>query len=149
MANYASVKSCLVAACVGLSACACARPHVIEVKPGGSLEAARDAARAVPAEKRADGVEIVLAPGVYRRSATLKLDARDAGVTWRSADGGRAVLCDGIELKPERFKPVPEGTPRVDPAVRAKVLVADLASENTWLGDMPKCFLNIRVKCCG
>ncbi len=87
-------------------------PHVIEVKPGGSLEAARDAARALPAEKRADGVEIVLAPGVYRRSATLKLDARDAGVTWRSADGGRAVICDGIELKPARFKPVPEGTPR-------------------------------------
>ena len=138
MAIRVGVRGLVALAIQGAVVCAQGAPHVIEVKPGGSLEAARDAARAVSAEKRADGVEIVLAPGVYRRSATLKLDARDAGVTWRSADGGRAVICDGIELKPARFKPVPEGTPRVDSAVRAQVLVADLASENAWLGDVLK-----------
>ena len=138
MAIRVGVRGLVALAIQGAVVCAQGAPHVIEVKPGGSLEAARDAARALPAEKRAGGVEIVLAPGVYRRSATLKLDARDAGVTWRSADGGRAVICDGIELKPARFKPVPEGTPRVDPAARAQVLVADLASENAWLGDVLK-----------
>ncbi len=132
------MKRTFLAALVLTAVCAQGAPYVIDVKPGGSLEAARDAARALSAEKRAGGVEIVLAPGVYRRSATLKLDARDAGVTWCSADGGRAVICDGIELKPERFKPVPEGTPRVDLGVRAHVLVADLVSENAWLGDVLK-----------
>ena len=135
MSDTSSFKFVCAAACFGLAACLHAQPFTITVHPGASLEAARDAARAVSAEKRAGGVEVVLAPGVYRRNATLKLDARDTGVTWRSADGGRAVICDGIELKPERFNPVPEGTPRVDPAVRAHVLVADVASENTWLGD--------------
>ena len=137
MANYVSVKSCLVAACVGLSACACARPYVINVKPCGSLEAARDAARALSASDRANGVEIVIAPGIYRIGATLKLGPQDSGVTWRTGCG-RAVVCDGMELKPEQFRPVPEGTPRVDPEARANVLVADLAAANVWLGDVPK-----------
>ena len=69
---------CAIAIC----AAAADAPHVIEVKPGDSLEVARDAARALPLEKRANGVEVVLAPGVYRRSAALKLDARDAEVLW-------------------------------------------------------------------
>ena len=80
MAIRVGVRGLVALAIQGAVVCAQGAPHVIEVKPGGSLEAARDAARALPAEKRADGVEIVLAPGVYRRSATLKLDARDAGV---------------------------------------------------------------------
>ena len=36
--------------------CAQGAPYVIDVKPGGSLEAARDAARALPAASRANGV---------------------------------------------------------------------------------------------
>ena len=86
MANYVSVKSCLVAACVGLSACACARPYVINVKPCGSLEAARDAARALSASDRANGVEIVIAPGIYRIGATLKLTR--SGLRRHGAEAG-------------------------------------------------------------
>lgn len=81
---------CAIAIC----AAAADAPHVIEVKLGDSLEAARDAARALPSEKRANGVEVVFAPGVYRRSAALKLDARDAGVVWRSAGGAEEGFCN-------------------------------------------------------
>ena len=132
----------LSAACLGLAACTCERtapkPYSIEVKPGASLEAARDAARALAASNRVNGVEIVLAPGIYRREATLALGAQDSGVVWRSAEGGRAVICDGVELKADGFKPVPSGTPRVDPEARANILVTDLAALNAWLGDAPK-----------
>ena len=116
-----------------------ALPAAINVRPGASLAAARDAARALSATERAGGVEIVLAPGVYRIADTLTLGPADAGVTWRVAEGGRAIVCDGIELKPELFKPVPERTPRVDLAVRAKVLVADISHAGVCLGDDRKC----------
>ena len=133
-----TAKILAIAACLGLVDCVQAQPYMIEVKPGDSIETARNTARALSAAQRANGVEIRLAPGVHRIGATLKLGPEDAGVTWRSADGGRAVICDGMELKPELFKPVPEGAPRIDPAVRAQVLVADLSSVNVWLGDVPK-----------
>ncbi|MCQ2391626.1 MAG: right-handed parallel beta-helix repeat-containing protein [Kiritimatiellae bacterium] len=114
------------------------QPYAIAVRPGESLEAARDAARALPASNRVNGVEIVLAPGVYRRSAELKLMAADAGVVWRSAKGGRAVLCDGLVLAPELFRPVAEGTPRVDAAARPQILVADLSAFKVNYGGVPK-----------
>ena len=138
MKKSKSSKFALVAACLGLVAGGSAQPYVVNVKPGDSLVAARDAARALSAAQRAGGIEIVLAPGLYRIGDTLKLGPTDAGVTWRSADGGRAVICDGMELKPEQFRPVAEGTSRIDPAVRAQVLVADLVQANVWLGDVPK-----------
>ena len=104
-----TAKILAIAACLGLVDCVQAQPYMIEVKPGDSIETARNTARALSAAQRANGVEIRLAPGVHRIDATLKLGPQDAGVTWRSADGGRAVICDGMELKPELFKPVPEG----------------------------------------
>lgn len=135
------LKTFLAVTCLGAFACIGAsrpRPHSISVKPGDSLEAARDVARALAPSDRANGVEIVLAPGIHRRSAVLRLDARDSGVTWRSAGGGRVVVSCGVELKPEMFKRVPAGESRVDPSVRKKVLVADLSATDLWLGDDPK-----------
>ena len=138
-----NTKSLLLsAACLSLAACTreqtAPKPYSIEVKPGASLEAARDAARALAASNRVNGVEIVLAPGIYRREATLALGVQDSGVVWRSAEGGRAVICDGVELKADGFKPVPSGTPRVDPEARANILAADLSALKVWLGDAPK-----------
>ena len=60
------MKRILPAALVLATACAQGAPYIIDVMPGGSLKAARDAARALPAASRANGVEIVLAPGVSR-----------------------------------------------------------------------------------
>ena len=138
MAIRVGVRGLVALAIQGAVVCAQGAPYVIDVMPGGSLKAARDAARALPAASRANGVEIVLAPGVYRIGDTLKLGPADAGVTWCSGAGGHAVICDGLELAPARFKSVPEGTPRIDPGVRAHILVIDLSAENPWLGDVPK-----------
>ena len=96
------------------------------------LEIGRDVLRRVRIGRFAPcAIAICAAAADAPHVIEVKLDARDAGVVWRSADGGRAVICDGIALKPERFRPVPEGTPRADPAVRAHVRVADLASCRT------------------
>ena len=62
MNDNTSPNLALAAVGLVLAACAYAQPLTINVKSGGSLEAARDAARSLPAEKRADGVVIVLAP---------------------------------------------------------------------------------------
>lgn len=110
-------------------------PVVVNVPAGGSLTAARDAVRALPAAERARGVEVVLAPGRYAEGATLALDARDGGteaapVVWRAADGGRAVLCDGVRLPAEAFAPVADEKilARLDPAAKGNVLAADLSA---------------------
>ena len=116
------------------SLAAAAAPHVIHVKPGDSLEAVRDQVRALPAAARAQGVEVVLAPGRYVRHAELALDARDGGTTdapvvWRSAEGGRAILCDGDEIPASALQPVTDAAvlERIDPAARAQVRTADLS----------------------
>ncbi len=116
------------------SLAAAAAPHVIHVKPGDSLEAVRDQVRALPAAARAQGVEVVLAPGRYVRHAELALDARDGGtkdapVVWRSAEGGRAILCDGDEIPASALQPVTDAAvlERIDPAARAQVRTADLS----------------------
>ena len=75
----------------------------VNVPAGGSLTAARDAVRALPPDVRARGVEVVLAPGRYAAQGTLILEAQDGGtaaapVVWRAAAGGRAILCDGVQL---------------------------------------------------
>ncbi|MGN0847394.1 MAG: right-handed parallel beta-helix repeat-containing protein [Kiritimatiellia bacterium] len=107
----------------------------IRVRPGESLVAVRDKVRALSAEARAKGVEVVLAPGRYRLEAPLDFDARDGGsaeapVVWRSGDGGRAVLCDGVNLSAASFEPVADAAilARLDGAAKGRVLVADLAA---------------------
>src|SRR5882757_2543772 len=60
--------------------------------PYRSLEAARNAARAVNA--RAD-VEVVLAGGTYTLDRTLTLTERDSGVTYRAAPGANPVISGG------------------------------------------------------
>ena len=117
------------------SLAAIAAPSVIHVTPGDSLEAIRDRVRALPASKRAQGVEVVLAPGRYVRKGPLVLGTRDAGtpgapVVWRSGEGGRAVLCDGNGIPAAALRPVTdaEALSRIDPVARAHVVTADLSS---------------------
>ena len=97
-----------------------AKPHVVHVRPGEALEAVRDAVRALPASNRVHGVEGRLPPGRYALSGPLELGTPDGGtpkapVVWRSDDGGRAVLCDGVQLPAAAFAPV------ADAAVRARL----------------------------
>lgn len=113
-------------------AVAFAEPCRIVVNPGDSLEKARDAVRALPSESRARGVEVLLSPGRHLLTRTLALDSRDGGdsrapVVWRSAPGGRATVSSGVQIPVSAFSPAGDANPRVDPAVRARVLAADLA----------------------
>ena len=65
---------------------------MINVNPGEDLVAARDKARV--AVKPA---EVVLADGVYELTERILLDdPRDANVTWRAANRGRAVIVGGV-----------------------------------------------------
>lgn len=114
-----------------------AKPHVVHVRPGEALEAVRDAVRALPASNRVHGVEVRLPPGRYALSGPLELGTPDGGtpkapVVWRSDDGGRAVLCDGVQLPAAAFAPVADAAvrARLDAAARETVRVADLAAYN-------------------
>lgn len=110
------------------------KPVEIRVKPGESLAAVRDKVRALPDDRRAQGVEVVLESGRYLLNGTLDLDVRDGGaktvpVVWRAADGARAVICDGVPIKCEAFRPVKDSAAlsRMDAAAKDHVLVADLS----------------------
>ena len=94
--------------------------------PFATLEHARDAARGAAAK----GSIVWLAPGVYPRTATLELDARDSGLTLRSDDGCTARLHAGRTIRPEEFHPVtdPAVLSRLDPAARGHVLQLDLGA---------------------
>jgi hypothetical protein len=61
-------------------------------KPFLSLDAARDAARALP---RTAPITIWLGAGTYTRSASLSLGAADSGVTWRAAEGAQVRIVGG------------------------------------------------------
>ncbi len=112
-----------------------AKPVTFSVKPGESLTAVRDAIRALSAVQRAQGVEVVLAPGRHVQRGTLQLGPQDSGtaaapIVWRSADEGRAILCDGVQLPATAFAPVTDAAvlARLDAAAKGRVLVADLSS---------------------
>ena len=74
-------------------------------KPFATLEAAVEAARVLRKHADKGAIEIVLEPGIYRRSQTLKLTAADAGtadspLVIRSRDPSRpATLTGGTVLR--------------------------------------------------
>lgn len=128
-----------VALSLGMMGYSCAqssvRPYSFHVKPGDSLEAVRDAVRALPASNRVNGVEVVLAPGRYVLKSTLQFGPEDGGteilpVVWRSEKGGRAILASGTHLPASAFVPVTDAAAlaRIDPEAKDKVLMADLSS---------------------
>jgi hypothetical protein len=66
-----------------------------QAHPYRSLEAARNAARAINA--RSD-VEVVLAGGTYTLDRTFALTERDSGVTYRAAPGAAPVISGGRDV---------------------------------------------------
>ncbi len=100
-----------------------------EAKPFAGLERARDAARA--ALHAGQSVEVVLHGGTYELKKTLTLGPEDSGTPaapaiWRAA-AGEEVRLSGGPLVPD-WKPVSDAAikARLDPAVRDRVLQADL-----------------------
>jgi hypothetical protein len=76
-------------------------------KPLRTLEKARDMARVSHAKT------IALEAGIYPLTATLALDARDSGVSWK---GERARISGGVVIPSSAIKPV------TDPAIQARLL---------------------------
>ena len=91
-------------------------------QPYATLERARDAARTAP------GSTVVLHGGLYPRTASLVLDAKDSGVTWRAAAGEQPRLSGGRPLPAAAWQPVsdPAILARLPEAARGHVLTADL-----------------------
>ena len=68
---------------------------VIHVKPGDDLLAVQEKARAA-----AKPAEVLLADGVYKLTERVLLDdSRDANVTWRAANRGKAVITGGVSFR--------------------------------------------------
>lgn len=106
-------------------------------EPFRSLEEARDAIRegrksgVIPADK---GVSVLLLPGVYNMTRGLELTEEDSGsagapVVYRAERRGTVRLQGGVTIPAGLFKPVKEAQvlERLDPVVRGRVLVCDLA----------------------
>ncbi|MBI5834943.1 MAG: right-handed parallel beta-helix repeat-containing protein [Armatimonadetes bacterium] len=94
--------------------------------PFATIERARDAIRAA---KPADGAEVTVAAGTYELARPLAFTAQDSGtaaapIVYRGARGTR--LLGGKRLG--GWRPVTDAAVlgRLDPAARAKVVVADL-----------------------
>lgn len=112
-------------------------------RPFRSLERARDAARQAPGPH-----VIAVLPGVQRRTQTLELDRRDAGLTIRGAavEAGRppvSRLHAGVFVPKEAFRPGTESplAARLAAEARDHVRVLDLtALDITHGGPFPDVF---------
>ncbi|OUS74979.1 hypothetical protein B1748_19860 [Paenibacillus sp. MY03] len=103
--------------------------------PFATLEAARDAIRAIKANGGlpAGGITVFLREGHYSISESFELTGQDSGsatapIEYRSYPGEEAVLVGGIRLDGSQFTAVGNGSirDRLQPAVREHVLEYDL-----------------------
>jgi hypothetical protein len=102
--------------------------------PFATLERARMAAQGALAAAPKGPVTIWIRGGIYERSATLELDAPDAGkpnapVTWRGYPGEKARLVGGRRLDRAWLEPVTSASAvwsRLDPAARPNVKQVNL-----------------------
>ena len=105
--------------------------------PFATLERARDGARRQKAAgaRGGEGITVVVRGGFYSVGRTFVLEARDAGsgkapVVYRACPGETVQLAGGVPVPPEAFRPVsdPAVLERLDPAVRTRVVRADLGA---------------------
>lgn len=125
---YAAIAVCLAALPV--------RSAVYDIGPGDDLLAVRDRIRSARASGRItsdEPVTVSLAPGDYAVPRTLALDGRDSGtekapLVWRARKPGTVRFLGGRVIPRAAFAPATGVIgERLDPAVRGKVLVADVA----------------------
>jgi hypothetical protein len=99
--------------------------------PFATLERARDAVRALRAEKRAnDPVTIWLAAGTYRRTNTFALDDRDSAAIYRAVPGAEVRISGslGIPVRAVQRATNPQVLTRLPAEVRGKVMEIDLGA---------------------
>ena len=132
-----NLKTAVLSAVVACAVhCAFAAPVRIDVKAGESLLAVRDKVRAMPAEEKKRGVEIVLAPGEYVLTDGMELTSEDSGadgapVLWRAAEQGKAIIVGAARILPSSFAKVDDPTllARLPEEARGKVYAADVAAQ--------------------
>lgn len=133
-----------VAACAGgefkiyVSADAAAGGNGEARAPYQTLTQARDGlrqARQAGSVKSGQPVTVLVGPGVYRLEASFELTKQDGGtaeapVVYRALERGQARIHGGATLAAEAFQPLTDERvlARLDPAVRGKVLVCDVAA---------------------
>lgn len=114
----------------------CAAPVRLDVKTGESLVAVRDKIRAMSAEKKAHGVEIVIADGEYVLLDGMELAAADSGasavapVVWRAENSGKARISASPRIPSSSFAKVedPALLARLPEEARDKVYAADVSA---------------------
>ena len=101
-----------------------ARDEIRRVRQGGKLA-------------KNQAVTVLITPGDYRLENTLEFGPEDGGsadapVIYKSSTPGEARFYGGTMLSPQSFQPIKQEVvrARLDPAVRDKVLVCDLAFLN-------------------
>ena len=112
-----------------------AAPRRIDVAVGDSLVAVRDRVRNLSAAEKAEGVEVVLAPGDYFLADGLELKDADGGVSasapvvWRAEKQGTVRLLGARKVPFGRFAPVrdPALLARLPEEGRGKVCAADIS----------------------
>ena len=127
--------------------------------PFASIEAARDALRALKAEDTLHGpVTVWIRGGVYHRTETFRLSEEDSGtpdapIAYRAYGTEAVSLVGGRALEASWFAPVtqPAVLARLEPAARNRVVQADLKAhgitdygEMSQLGPMLDVFWNGR-----
>ena len=131
------MKSFLLSLVVSASILLSAQEVVFHVNPGDELQSVLEGIRAQRNDGRLttnDSVSVVFAPGDYMLDRAIELDARDSGserspFVWRAEKPGRVRFIGGRLIPRDAFKPVSgAGCERLDPAVRGKVLEADVTS---------------------
>ena len=108
--------------------------------PLASLARARDVLREQAQATGTPGGEIVLLPGLYELSATVRFAEQDGGsaaspLLIRAAEPGTARLSGSRRLAPELFQPVTAPALRaiIDPAAVDHILAVDLAAAGITL----------------
>ena len=137
MKNIAMTRQLLAFACVTFVCVVCAaQPARIAVAPGQSLADVRDKVRAMSADEKKDGVEIVLAPGDYLLADGIEFTEKDSGVAgdspivWRSETPGAARIYGMVRMPPPAFSKVeaPALLARLPEEGRGKVYAADVSA---------------------
>ena len=104
-----------------------------QTRPFRTLEAARDAVRKLKRPLPAGGVTVWLRGGVHRLTKTFELTSRDSGaegspIVYRAVVGEVVRITGRREIPADAFRPAADEAvlQKLDPAVRGKVLAADL-----------------------
>ena len=98
------------------------------------LTAVRDRVRDLPADARANGVEVCLAAGIWNLGGTLRLETADSGaenasIVWKGDRNGGTVLRMSDEIPLSAFRPVTEPAvlERIDKGAAGAIRWADVS----------------------